>query len=66
MTELHPEPAPEESDEADLADRQFGLDAELEADLDDPAELGLEDDAWDADLADVADQRTEAPLDDEI
>lgn len=66
MTELHPEPAPEESDEADFADQQIDVDDELGGDLDDPAELDLEDDAWDADIADVADQHAEAPLDDEI
>ncbi|MGH3359672.1 MAG: hypothetical protein ACRDO7_12790 [Nocardioidaceae bacterium] len=63
MTEIDPEPV---SDEADFIDQHIDIeDLDLEAELDDPAAVELHDDAWDADIADVADQHTPALLDDE-
>lgn len=57
----------EESDEADLADQSLDGDEEfdVDAELDDPVDVEFDEDAWDADLADLADQHTDAPFDDE-
>lgn len=63
MTDLNPE----DSNEADLVEQNTDIedDLDLDADLDDPADLEFEDDAWDTDLADLADQKTDAPLNDD-
>lgn len=65
MTELDPESAFDDSNEADFLEQGLEVEGDLDAELDDPARLELEDDAWDADLADLAEQRTEAPFDDD-
>lgn len=62
MTEQHPESVPDESSEGDALDQRAEIDGEPDAESDPD---GLADDAWGADIADVAEQRIPAPHDED-
>ena len=61
MTEHDPENIAAESSEGDFVDQHTDVD-DFDIDLDTDE---LVDDSWDADLTDVADQHTPAPLDED-
>ncbi|UYM03492.1 hypothetical protein [Solicola gregarius] len=59
MTEQHPESVPDESSEGDALDQR----AEIDEPDDEAVADGLVDDAWGADIADVAEQQIPVPQD---
>ena len=60
MTEYDPEPVADELSEVDFVDQHTDIEDELQLDTDE-----LADEAWSADIADVADQHIPAPVDED-